>query len=161
MEQHTVSKMLTIGAVASKAGLSRDTIRFYEREALLPKALRTPAGYRLYSVEALTRLHFIKHAQVLGLSLTEIRHLLEGYQDPEECRQVEQLLEQKIAALDQRLQSIQALRAMLSRYLASCQEALRNREACEPCPVLALLANQAEAGDSAQRPPGDAGGWRR
>ena len=49
MEPHTVSKLLKIGALASKAGLSRDTIRFYEREALLPKPPRTPAGYRLYS----------------------------------------------------------------------------------------------------------------
>ena len=72
MEQHTVSKLLKIGALASKAGLSRDAIRFYEREALLPQAPRTPAGYRLYSAEALARLRFIKHAQALGLSLTEI-----------------------------------------------------------------------------------------
>jgi DNA-binding transcriptional MerR regulator len=143
MEQHTVSKLLKIGALASKAGLSRDTIRFYEREALLPKAPRTPAGFRLYSAEALTRLHFIKHAQALGLSLTEIRLLLGGYQDPEECRQVKQLLEQKIAVLDEQLQSIRALRATLQRYLEACQEALRDSEVRAPCPVLALLIEQA------------------
>jgi len=143
MEQHTVSKMLKIGGLASKAGLSRDTIRFYEREALLPKAPRTPGGYRLYSAEALTRLHFIKHAQALGLSLTEIKHLLGGYHDAEECRQVKQLLDQKIAALDQQLQSIQALHETLQRYLEACQEALRDSEVDAPCPVLALLIDQA------------------
>ena len=161
MEQRTVSKMLKIGALASKAGLSRDAIRFYEREALLPQAPRTPAGYRLYSAEALARLHFIKHAQALGLSLTEIRQLLGGYQDPEECHRVKHLLEEKIAALDQQMRSMQALRELLSRYLGSCQEALRDGEAGGTCPVLALLTDQAEAGDSAKQPDGDAGGWCR
>src|SRR5215831_15141824 len=142
MEPHTVSKPLKIGALASKAGLSRDTIRFYEREALLPKPPRTPSGYRLYSAEALARLHFIKQAQALGFSLTEIRHLLGGYQDAEECRQVKQLLEQKLAALDQQMRSLQALRETLQRHLEACQEVLRDSEANAPCPVLAILTDQ-------------------
>jgi DNA-binding transcriptional MerR regulator len=142
MEPHTVSKLLKIGALASKAGLSRDTIRFYEREALLPKPPRTPAGYRLYSAEALARLHFIKHARALGLSLTEIRHLLGGYQDAEECRQVKYLLEQKLSALDQQMRSLQALRETLQRHLEACQEVLRDSEVNAPCPVLAILTDQ-------------------
>ncbi len=142
MEPHTVSKLLKIGALASKAGLSRDTIRFYEREALLPKPPRTPAGYRLYSVEALARLHFIKQAQALGFSLTEIRQFLGGYQDAEECRHVKHLLEQKLVALDQQMQSLQALRATLQRHLEACQEALRDSEANASCPVLASLTDQ-------------------
>lgn len=142
MEPHTVSKLLKIGVLASKVGLSRDTIRFYEREALLPKPVRTPAGYRLYSAEALARLHFIKQAQALGFSLTEIRYLLGGCQDAEECRQVKHLLEQKLAALDQQMRSLQALRATLQRHLQACQEVLRDSEANAPCPVLASLTDQ-------------------
>ena len=135
-------KMLKIGELASKSGLSRDAIRFYEREALLPKAPRTSAGYRLYSSEALERLHFIKQAQALGFSLAEIRGLLGGYQDAEECRQVKQLLEQKIADLNQRMRAIQSLRATLSRYLAECGEALKNGRASEGCPVLLDIAQR-------------------
>jgi DNA-binding transcriptional MerR regulator len=131
--------MLKIGALAAKAGLSRDTIRFYEREALLPKAPRTPAGYRLYSPEALERLPFIKQAQVLGFSLPEIRALLGGYQDTEECHQVKQLLAQKIANLDQQMRDMQALRALLSTYLAECERALHDGQVAAPCPVLTLL----------------------
>jgi MerR family Zn(II)-responsive transcriptional regulator of zntA len=135
----TTSTLLKIGTLASRSGLSRDTIRFYEREALLPQAPRNNAGYRLYSTEVLERLHFIKQAQALGFSLAAIRDLLHGYQDSEECQRVRQLLAQKIAELDQRMRDMQALRDTLSRYHAECQKALRDGQASEACPVLTLL----------------------
>ena len=135
----TTSKLLKIGALASRSGLSRDTIRFYEREALLPQAPRSNAGYRLYSAAVLERLHFIKQAQALGFSLAAIRDLLHGYQDPEACHRVRQLFEQKIAELDQRMRDMQALRDTLSRYHAECQKALRDAQASDACPVLTLL----------------------
>lgn len=129
-------KLLKIGELASKAGLGRDTIRFYEREALLPTPARTQAGYRLYSPEVLERLRFIKQAQTLGFSLAEIKDLLDGYHGREECRRVAHLLKQKIAGLDQRMRAIRSLRATLSRYLAECGEALQTGRASEGCPVL-------------------------
>ena len=135
----TTSKLLKIGALAARSGLSRDTIRFYEREALLPQTPRNHAGYRLYSAEVLERLHFIKQAQALGFSLAAIRDLLHGYQDPEACHRVRQLLAQKIAELDQRMRDMQALRDTLSKYHAQCQKALRDGQASEACPVLTLL----------------------
>jgi DNA-binding transcriptional MerR regulator len=135
--------MLTIGKLATKAGLSRDTIRFYEREALLPKAARTPAGYRLYSSEMVQRLRFIKQAQVLGFSLTEIRHLLDGYQDAEQCAYVQHLLEHKIAELDQKMHDIQALHEILSRYLAACRQALGHGRTAESCPLLLDVLQEA------------------
>jgi DNA-binding transcriptional MerR regulator/class 3 adenylate cyclase len=137
-----MSTRLKIGELASKSGLSRDTIRFYEREALLPQPERTPAGYRLYSPDVVERLLFIKQAQALGFSLTEIREVLDGYHDASECRHVASLLSQKIAELDQRLHAIQALRALLSRYLSVCKQALANGHAHEGCPVLCDLGHQ-------------------
>lgn len=135
----TTSTLLKIGALASRSGLSRDTIRFYEREALLPQTPRSSAGYRLYSSAVLERLHFIKQAQALGFSLAAIRDLLHGYQDPEACDRVRQLFAQKIAELDQRMRDMQALRDTLSRYHAECQQALQDGQASEACPVLTLL----------------------
>jgi len=137
-------KMLKIGQLASKSGLSRDTIRFYEREAVLPRPSRTQTGYRLYGPEAVERLRFIKRAQALGFSLTEVRHLLDGYQDPEECAQVQQLLEQKIAQIEQKMRDIQALRDILRRYLAECQQALQDGRAAEACPVLQIIQRPAD-----------------
>lgn len=131
--------MLKIGQLAARSGLSRDAIRFYEREGLLPRAPRTPSGYRLYAPETLTRLQFIKRAQALGFSLAEIRELLAGYQDPEECRRVKALLEQKIAELDRKLHDMQALRAVLARYHEACCQALATPQPPQPCPVLQLI----------------------
>ena len=146
-----MSTMLKIGELASKSGLSRDTIRFYEREALLPQPQRTPAGYRLHSPDVVARLSFIKQAQALGFSLTEIRDLLDGYHDESECRHVASLLRQKIAELDQKMQKIQALRTILSAYLEECTAALTNGRAQEGCPVLCDLAQQLSHQEEAQQ----------
>jgi len=134
-----MTTMLKIGELASKSGLSRDTIRFYEREALLPQPERTPAGYRLYSPDVVERLSFIKQAQTLGFSLTEIRELLDGYHDASECRYVASLLGHTIAELNQRLRAMHTLHALLSRYLSVCEQALANGRAHEGCPVLCDL----------------------
>ncbi len=131
-----MAKMLKIGELAARSGLSRDTLRFYEREAVLPQPARTQAGYRLYSPEVVERLDFIKHARALGFSLGEIRDLLDGYQNPEECQRMKRHLEQKIAELDRKMREMQALQDILSRYLKTCQEALRDGRTAEPCPVV-------------------------
>jgi DNA-binding transcriptional MerR regulator len=137
-----MSTMLKIGELASKSGLSRDTIRFCEREALLPQPQRTPAGYRLYDPDVVARLSFIKQAQTLGFSLTEIRDLLDGFHDESECRYVASLISQKIAELDQKVREIQTLRSTLSTYLTECTAALANGRAQEGCPVLCDIAQQ-------------------
>ncbi len=136
-----MATLLKIGELAFRSGVSRDTLRYYEREALLPKPERTQAGYRLYRTEALDQLAFIKRAQALGFSLSEIRDLLGGCHDTEECHQVEQLLEQKIGDLDQKVHEIQALRTVLSTYLAACKDALTSGRAQAGCPVLSDIAD--------------------
>ena len=67
---------LTIGTVAKRAGVAIDTIRFYEREGLLPEPLRRASGYRSYNESAISRLRFIRRAKDLGFTLEEIRDLL-------------------------------------------------------------------------------------
>ena len=67
---------LTIGAVARAAGIAIDTIRYYEREGLLPVPARRLSGYRDYTPDAVARLRFIRRAKELGFSLPEIRELL-------------------------------------------------------------------------------------
>jgi MerR family mercuric resistance operon transcriptional regulator len=59
-----------IGEVAAQAGVSIDTVRYYERRRLLPRVSRTRGGYRLFTQEAIGRIHFIKQAQDIGLSLS-------------------------------------------------------------------------------------------
>ena len=67
---------LQIGEVAKRAGVSVDTVRYYERLKLLPAAPRTSAGYRVFTSETIARVTFIKQAQELGFSLDEIGSLV-------------------------------------------------------------------------------------
>jgi DNA-binding transcriptional MerR regulator len=148
--EHMMAPMLKIGELASQSGLSRGTIRFYEREALLPPPQRTPAGYRLYTQDVVARLSFIKHAQALGFSLTEIRELLDSYHDASECRHVASLLSHKIAELDQKMQKMRALRSLLRAYLAECATALANGRAQQGCPVLCDITQHLSHQEDAQ-----------
>ncbi len=68
---------LTIGRLADEAGVSIDTVRFYERRGLLPEPERTPSGYRSYSDEDIWRLRFILRAKELGFTLREVAELLD------------------------------------------------------------------------------------
>lgn len=72
----TEIKPLTIGRLAQEVGINLETVRFYERKGLLPKPPRSTSGYRLFPADTARRLRFIKRAQDLGFSLSEIRELL-------------------------------------------------------------------------------------
>src|SRR4051794_37191114 len=67
---------LTIGQLAKRVGVNLETIRYYEREGLIPPPPRKSSGHRAYSASAVSRVRFIKRAQELGFSLAEIRELL-------------------------------------------------------------------------------------
>lgn len=110
--------MYRIGELAREAGVSRDTLRFYEREGLLSPEGRSEGGYRLYGEGAFQRLHFIKQAQALGLSLEEIRVVLEAMQGGRPpCADVRWVLGQKVALLSERIAELSALRDALARQL--------------------------------------------
>lgn len=68
--------MLTRGELAWKAGVNPETVRFYERQGLLPEPVRSASGYRLYEPEDATRLHFIKRAQEIGFTLKDLSEML-------------------------------------------------------------------------------------
>jgi MerR family mercuric resistance operon transcriptional regulator len=70
-------EILTIGQLAKQAGVNIETIRYYERQGLLPEPPRRASGYRQYSAEFVKRIQFIKRAQTLGFSLKEIAELLD------------------------------------------------------------------------------------
>ena len=113
-----------IGEVAERAGVSIDTVRYYERRRLLPRAPRTASGYRLFGLDAVERLRFIKQAQELGFSLDEIGTLLAN-RGQTECRNVRDLLNAKLGELDERLARMRKFRGMLTHYLAECEDELK------------------------------------
>jgi DNA-binding transcriptional MerR regulator len=130
----------TIGELAARAGLTRDALRYYERLGVIPKAPRTAGGFRVYSVDVLARLQFIKQAQRHGLSLAEILELLRlgTSHGVSQCRRVQQLLQRKLADVDARVTELQAFRQTLGDYLAQCDRTL-TRGADADCPVIEAL----------------------
>jgi MerR family Zn(II)-responsive transcriptional regulator of zntA len=123
-----------IGALAAASGVSVDTLRFYEREGLLPPATRTAGGFRLYPPEIAERLRFIKQGRELGLSLREIRQLVEP--DNEQCCAVRDVIAARLADVDRRLHDLTSFRKTLQVALDRCEHTLsRSKKAA--CPVAA------------------------
>lgn len=126
---------LQIGDVAAAAGVSVDTVRFYERERLLQTVGRTQGGFRLFGPDAVDRIRFIKQAQELGLALDEIRTMLKA-DGSAECRQVHDLLLAKLAEIDERMRRMRAFRRQLATYLAECEHTLEREGEDADCPVV-------------------------
>jgi DNA-binding transcriptional MerR regulator len=139
---------LRIGEVATRAGVSIDALRYYERRGLLGRARRSSGGFRLFALEAVERVFFIKQAQELGFSLDEIKGLLETG-GAEECKRVRDLLQGKLIELDTKMKAMKAFRRILTRYLLECQRELEEHGEASCCPILPVSKHEAmkKAGD--------------
>ena len=126
---------LRIGEVAARSGVSLDTLRYYERRRLLPRAPRSGGGFRLFPPETVGRVRFIKQAQELGLSLDEIGELLTAGGEAE-CRRVRDLLRVKLTDLDARLKAMRQFRRTLAGHLDACERELERQGAAACCPVV-------------------------
>jgi MerR family transcriptional regulator, copper efflux regulator len=133
------SLTLRIGEVALCSGVSIDTVRYYERRRLLPAAPRTEGGFRLFTLETVERVQFIKQAQELGFSLDEIGELLTSG-GAEECQRVRDHLKVKLTEVDERIRSIQDFRKTLARHLAACERELSRHTDDAVCPVLVKIS---------------------
>jgi DNA-binding transcriptional MerR regulator len=109
---------LTVSRLADQVGVSPDTVRYYERIGLLPEPDRSASGYRLYRDDAVQRLRLIKHAQRFGLRLEEVGELLQIRERglcP--CGHTRQLLERRVAELDDQIAALTTLREDIGRIL--------------------------------------------
>ncbi|MDA8255382.1 MAG: heavy metal-responsive transcriptional regulator [Betaproteobacteria bacterium] len=131
--------MHTIGKLATEAGITTDTVRYYEKEGLLAPASKTSAGYRLYDEDAVRRLRFIKQAQQCGFSLAEIRELLTlKNSDAACCKDVKSLAIAKKLQLEHKIRALQVMSGALSELIAICNAETRP---LDECPILAALEN--------------------
>jgi DNA-binding transcriptional MerR regulator len=128
---------LQIGEVAKRAGVTIDTLRYYEKVKLLPRAIRSSGGFRLFATEHIARVRFIKQAQELGFTLDEVRDVL-ATGGTEECQKVRDLLKRKIVEMDERLKSMKNFRRVLARHLSACEAELKKHHNSACCPVLPL-----------------------
>jgi DNA-binding transcriptional MerR regulator len=119
MTDLAADRRLKIGDLARITGLSIKTIRYYESRGLLEKPPRTEGGYRLYGPEEVARLRFVQRAKLLGLTLEEIREMVElaaRCNEGELVPRLEQLLEAKLEETERKLAELSAFRQNLLYY---------------------------------------------
>lgn len=126
----------TIGKVARQAGVGVETVRFYEREGLIPGPLRGASGYRQYPEATASRIRFIRRAKSLGFSLREIRELLSLRVDPAgSSAEVKAHAQAKIADIEQKIRALRRMQKTLVDLTDAC-------DGCGPvsdCPILDAL----------------------
>lgn len=128
---------MTIGELARRAGVGVQTVRYYERRRLLPAARRRTSGYREFTPAALERLCFIRRAQQLGFTLSEIAGLLEIRLDPHTtAADVKARAEQKIGQIDRKLNDLKRIRQALAHLAGGCRG---GQGPTGDCPLLEAL----------------------
>ena len=133
-----------IGEMARRSGVGRETIRFYERESLLPPPPRTASNYRRYPPQALDRLRFIRRAKELGFTLDEIRELL-SLQDADGDRAAaKRLAAEKLKEIRARIRQLRRMESVLSALDAQCS----GHGPAHACPILETLAGHTRVPDA-------------
>lgn len=126
---------MTIGKVARLADVGVETIRFYEREALIDEPPRRASGYRQYSTDVVEQLRFIRRAKALGFTLKEVKELMSLRDGGGRRRgEVRVIAEATMRDIDQKLARLQAMRSALSGLVESCACGGR-----PTCPILEAL----------------------
>ena len=127
---------MRIGDLTAATGIPVETIRFYEREGLLPKARRTDNNYRVYGAAHAERLAFIRHCRNLDMTLDEVRALLRLREQPaRDCAEVDALLDEHIGHVKQRIRELRALEKDLKLLRARCA----GTHAIDDCGILSGL----------------------
>jgi Cd(II)/Pb(II)-responsive transcriptional regulator len=131
---------LKIGELARRTQCQAETIRFYEREGLLPEPSRTAGNYRVYGRAHVERLAFIRNCRALDMTLDEIRQLLRFRDLPQDnCHAAHALLDEHVAHVAQRILELQQLERQLRALRRQCQPAREDKE----CGILGELSQAA------------------
>lgn len=130
--------MMLIGQLAKKAGLSRDTIRFYEKQGLIAPGVQDSPfnNYKRYPAQSLEKLLLIKKLKGFGFTLKEISSFLDLLdRNVATCKNVEHQFSDKISLIDAKIKALQEMRALMIRGLASCP---RTTEETGNCPMITM-----------------------
>ncbi|PRH87983.1 MerR family transcriptional regulator [Labrys okinawensis] len=128
---------VAIGEAAKRSGVKVPTIRYYEQVGLLPAPPRTDGNRRLYEAADVRRLAFIRHARELGFEVEAIRTLLDLQDNPgQSCAVADAIARARLAEVEQRIASLQALKAELQRMAEGCRHGR-----VDECRVIEILAD--------------------
>jgi MerR family copper efflux transcriptional regulator len=129
-------KIMKIGQFAERAGVAIDTVRYYEKQGLLPPPVRRASGYRSYAEADVSRLQFVRRAKALGFTLEEIRGLL-GLSDRREDDMggLKAAAIEKLADVEARIDELSRIRDGLRTLVDACP----GHGALQQCPILHAL----------------------
>ena len=125
---------MTIGALARSAGVGVETIRYYQRRALLPQPLRQYGSIRRYGPADAARLRFIRRAQELGFTLEEIGELLK-LQDGTDRRAIRRIARTRLQQVESRVADLQRMRRALQHVIDDCEHA----PGAPRCPIIEAI----------------------
>ncbi|WP_340106824.1 MerR family transcriptional regulator [Rhodohalobacter sp. 8-1] len=139
----TVKSQYKIGKAASLAGVNIETIRYYERRNLIPEPDRMDSGYRLFSQRHVDQIRFIKRAQELGFTLSEIDDLLNLKVDEgTSCSDIKHEAEQKYQDVVSKIEDLTRIKHTLTELIDSCS----GNGPKGDCPILKALEGKNETG---------------
>jgi len=128
---------MKIGELAQVAQCTVETVRYYEKEGLLPAPARTAGNFRMYGPEHVERLRFIRNCRALDMSHEEIRSLLRLADQPGEgCGAINAVFEQHMAHVDERIRELTHLKQQLAELRQRCQ----SEQGVDECGILQGLA---------------------
>jgi MerR family mercuric resistance operon transcriptional regulator len=130
---------LTIGRVAKAGGVNVETIRYYQRRGLLEEPPKPHGESRTYSPEIVRRIRFIKRAQALGFSLTDIAELL-LLNDEDACAKSCEIAGRKLDVINRKILELENMRHALADLMAQCDKKLRRG----PCPIIQALQRESQ-----------------
>lgn len=141
---------IKIGELARRTECQIETIRYYEKEGLLPEPLRSGGNFRLYGEAHVERLQFIRHCRSLDMALNEVRVLLRYRDTPEpDCGEINTLLDEHIQQVEVRVEEL----LQLKRHLVELRQKCAGARPTESCGILQGLADSSchpATSDSAQ-----------
>lgn len=139
---------MRIGDLARRADCPVETVRYYEKEGLLPAPRRSAGNYRDYGEAHAERLAFIRRCRSLDMSLPEIRALMAAIELPDgDCAPVNALLDEHIGHVASRIAELKQLKTELDAIRAHCS----GEHPARSCGIIRTLARRGEAGSSRER----------
>ena len=128
---------MNIGQAASASGVSAKMIRYYESIGLIPKTVRTEAGYRVYSDKDVHTLRFIRRARDLGFPVEQIADLVSLWQDRDRAsKDVKRVALEHVATLERKISELQEMAGTLKHLARTC-----HGDGRPDCPIIETLAS--------------------
>lgn len=130
-------KKMTVGVLAAETGCNIETVRYYEKAALMPEPLRSEGGHRLYSFEHVKRLTFIRRCRELGFSIKQVKNLLTMIDEPgHSCGEVQRQAQTHIEEIQEKIEDLRRLEKVLLSMSEQCCE---DKYTAQNCPIIESL----------------------